>query len=214
MPSGGWSRAREAGMGEVRAACRKMKTRARSAVIAGSLALAVLSAAAGATAATVEGVTFSREARAGETVIPLRGYGLLRYMVFIKAYVAAFYLPEGVRSEDALSDVPKHLEIEYFHAIPAQDFAKATSASIARNTSLTAFQRLQPKIDEFNALYRDIAPGDRYALTYLPGRGTTLSRNGEPLGTVGGQDFAAALFGIWLGPNPLDGDLKSLLLGE
>jgi len=73
---------------------------------------------------------------------------------------------------------------------------------------------LKPKIDEFNALYRDMAPGDRYALTYLPGRATTLSWNGKPLGTVAGPDFAAALFGIWPGDHPLDGGLKNLLLGD
>jgi len=165
-------------------------------------------------AATVEGVTFSREVRAGESTLALRGCGLLRYMVFIKAYVAAFYLPESIRSEDALGDIPKHLEIEYFHGITAQDFAKATSSSISRNVSLMTFQRLKPKIDEFNALYRDVKPGDRYALTYIPGRGTTLSWNGQPLGTVAGEDFAVGLFDIWLGPNPLDSDLKRLLLGE
>jgi hypothetical protein len=164
--------------------------------------------------ATVEGVDFKREVRADDAVLALRGYGLLRYMVFIKAYVAAFYLPESVRSEDALADVPKHLEIEYFHPIAAQDFGKATSASISQNTSLVTYQGLKPRIDELNALYRDIAPGDRYALTYMPGRGTTLSWNGQPLGTVAGREFAAALFGIWLGSNPLDSNLKDLLLGE
>jgi len=163
---------------------------------------------------TVEGIDFKREFRVKDAILALRGYGLLRYMIFIKAYVAAFYLPEDVRSEDALTDVPKHLEIEYFHPIVAQDFAKATSASISQNTSLVTYQGLKPKIDELNGLYRDIAPGDRYALTYRPGQGTTLSWNGQPLGTVAGREFAAALFGIWIGANPLDSDLKRLLLGE
>jgi hypothetical protein len=163
---------------------------------------------------TVEGVDFKREVRVNDATLALRGYGLLRYMILIKAYVAAFYLPEGVRSEDALTDVPKLLEIEYFHPIIAPDFAKATSASISQNTSLVTYQGLKPKIDELNALYRDIAPGDRYALTYTPGRGTTLSWNGQPLGTVAGREFAAALFGIWLGSNPLDTNLKRLLLGD
>ena len=163
---------------------------------------------------TVEGVNFKREVRLNDATLALRGYGLLRYMILIKAYVAAFYLPEGVRSEDALTDVPKLLEIEYFHPIIAQDFAKATSASISQNTSLATYQGLKPKIDELNALYRDIAPGDRYTLTYIPGRGTTLALNGRPLGTVAGSEFAAALFGIWLGSNPLDRNLKELLLGD
>jgi hypothetical protein len=165
-------------------------------------------------AVTVEGVEFKRELRVNDAFLALRGYGLLRYLVFVKAYVAAFYLPESVRSEDALTDVPKHLEIEYFHPIVAQDFAKATSASISQNTSLATYQGLKPKVEDLNALYRDVAPGDRYALTYTPGKGTTLSWNGQPLGTVEGREFAAALFGIWLGSSPLDSNLKRLLLGE
>jgi hypothetical protein len=186
-----------------------------SATLAGMMVFWMLSGVSAAPqAATVEGVTFSREVRAGDSTLTLRGYGLLRYMVFIKAYVAAFYLPERIRSENALGDVPKHLEIEYFHDINAQDFAKATTSSISRNLSLMTFQRLKPKIDEFNALYRDVKAGDRYALTYVPGKGTTLSWNGQPLGTVAGDDFAVGLFGIWIGANSLDSDLKRLLLGE
>ena len=92
------------------------RPRALSATLVGVIVFSILSGVfAAPQAATVEEVTFSREARAGDSTIALRGYGLLRYMVFIKAYVAAFYLPERIRSEDALGDVPKHLEIEYFH---------------------------------------------------------------------------------------------------
>ena len=186
-----------------------------SATLVGMIVFSILSGVSAAPKpATVEGVTFSREVRAGDSMLALRGYGLLTYMIFIKAYVAAFYLPEDVPSGQALSNVPKHLEIEYFHPITAQDFAKATSSSISRNVSLKSFQRLQPKIDEFNTLYRDVKPGDRYALTYIPGKGTTLSWNGQPLGAVAGEDFAVGLFDIWIGPNPLDTDLKRLLLGE
>ena len=186
-----------------------------SAALVGMIVFSILSGVSAAPKeATVEGVTFSREVQAGDSTLTLRGYGLLRYMVFIKAYVAAFYLPERIRSENALGDVPKHLEIEYFHDINAQDFAKATTSSISRNLSLMTFQRLKSKIDEFNALYRDVKAGDRYALTYVPGNGTTLLWNGQPLGTVADEDFAMGLFGIWIGANPLDTDLKRLLLGE
>ena len=202
-------------MTESRKVRRGMRRKTLSAALAGVIVFWVLPGVSAAPVpATVEGVTFRREVRAGDSELALRGCGLLRYMVFIKAYVAAFYLPENTRSEDALGDVPKHLEIEYFHDITAQDFAKATTSSISRNLSLTTFQRLKPKIDEFNALYRDVKAGDRYALTYVPGKGTTLLWNGQPLGTVSGVDFAAGLFGIWVGPNPLDTDLKRLLLEE
>ncbi|MCU0558734.1 MAG: chalcone isomerase family protein [Desulfobacterales bacterium] len=179
--------------------------------------LAIFHLAAGgwhAQAAVVEGVRFSARIQAGDADLKLSGAGLLRYMVFIKAYVAAFYLPEGVPSAEALSDVPKHLEIEYFHAIAAADFAKATRSGIARNVSLTAYERLTPAVEELNRLYRDVRPGDRYSLTYRPGRGTTLALNGTALGTVAGADFAAGLFAIWIGPAPLDDRLKAILLGD
>ena len=67
------------------------RRRALSAALVGVIIFSILSGVSAAPqAATVEGVTFSREVRAGDSALPLRGYGLLRYMVFIKAYVAAF----------------------------------------------------------------------------------------------------------------------------
>ena len=62
---------------------------------------------------------------------------------------------------------------------------------------------------------RDVQKGDRYALTYVPGAGTTLALNGRPLGTIEGADFAAALFTIWLGTkDPMDASFRLALLGE
>jgi hypothetical protein len=40
-----------------------------------------------------------------------------------------------------------------------------------------------------------------------------LSLNGESLVTIPGADFAKAYFGIWLGPDALDADLRTALLG-
>jgi hypothetical protein len=165
-------------------------------------------------AAVVEGVRFSETVTSGGIDLNLRGAGLLRYMVFVKAYVAAFYLPVATPSAEALSDVPRHLEIEYFHAIAAADFAEATRSGIAKNMSMTSYERLKPAVEALNALYRDVKPGDRYSLTYLPDRGTTLSLNGTPLGTVAGADFAAGLFAIWIGQAPLDDGFKKILLGD
>ena len=74
--------------------------------------------------------------------------------------------------------------------------------------------KLRPQIDKLNALYKDVKPGDRYALTYLPGVGTELALNGTSLGIVEGADFAAAVFAIWLGPNAIDQSLRTQLLGR
>ncbi len=52
------------------------------------------------------------------------------------------------------------------------------------------------------------------SLTYMPGRGTERSLNGEVLGLIKGYDFAAIYYRIWLGENPVDDDLKDMLLNN
>ena len=49
-------------------------------------------------------------------------------------------------------------------------------------------------------------------LTYVPDKGTVVSGAGKET-VIPGKDFADALFTVWLGPDPVDGDLKRKLLG-
>lgn len=163
-------------------------------------------------AAEIEGVEFADRYDASGTLLALNCVGLLRYMVFIKGYVAALYLGDGVPPDAVLSDVPKRLVINYFYPIKAKDFATATLRGIAANVDTATLETLRPKIDRLNALYQDVQPGDRYALTYVPGRGTALALNGKRKGIIEGPDLAAAVFAIWLGPKPLDASLKAQLL--
>lgn len=174
----------------------------------------VASLAAPARGMEIEGVRFPAEIHVRGVSLALNNAALLRYRIFIKAYVAALYLAEATRPEEVLTDVAKRLEIEYFWAISAPDFAMATDKGIAANVDAATSERLRPRITQMNALYRDVKPGDRYALTYVPGAGTELSLNGRPLGTIEGSDFAAALFSIWLGKNALDVSLRDRLLAR
>jgi hypothetical protein len=163
-------------------------------------------------ALTVENITFADSTTIGGKPVPLRNAALLRYLKFIKAYVAALYLPEGVKAEDVLSDVPKRLEISYLVSIKGPDFDKGAAPVLERNQSPAELAKIQGRIDRINAAYKDVTSGDRYSLTYLPGRGTELALNGTPLIVIEGADFAAAYFGIWLGREPIDEKLKRDLL--
>jgi hypothetical protein len=164
--------------------------------------------------AEIEGVSFDNSVELGGVQLNLVGTGLLRYMIFIKAYVAAFYLEEGANSRDALSDIPKRLEIEYFHTIYAEDFAFAANTLIPKNIEPEMMPPLRARIDRMNEWYEDVHPGDRYSLTYIPGKGTELALNGQPKGIIEGADFASATFSMWLGPRPLSRSLKAVLLGS
>ncbi len=83
---------------------------------------------------------------------------------------------------------------------------------LSRNVSASTLSSLRDRLDRIRAAYRDVKPGDRYALTYRPGSGTELSFNGTTLVVIQGDDFASAYFSIWLGKQPLDPGLKEDLL--
>ena len=60
----------------------------------------------------------------------------------------------------------------------------------------------------------DIVEGDTYNITYQTGKGVVCYKNNKELGSIQGMDFKKALFGIWLGINPADSNLKSGMLGK
>jgi len=176
------------------------------------LSLTFLISATLAYAAEVEGINYADQYAVEDKTMRLTGAGLLRYWGF-KAYTGAFYLEEGASVDEVLSDNAKRIELEYFRAIKGKDFGPATDKSIAKNIDAETFERLRPLIDYHNSLYEDVQPGDRYSLTYIPGRGTELALNGEPKGVIEGADFAAAVFSIWLGSKPINNSFKKQILG-
>jgi hypothetical protein len=169
---------------------------------------------AGASTIQIDNVRFDMKINADNQQLRLQGAALLRVMMFVKAYAGALYLPEFAPPEKALDPIAKHLVLEYYHPIASEDFAKATRTKILENVDAVEAERLNSRIEDLAALYRDVQPGDRYGLTYVPGEGTRLSLNDEVLGSIPGDDFARAVFSIWLGANPIDNAFKDRLLGD
>ncbi len=178
------------------------------------LTILILAVPPGVSARLIEGVYFTPRILASEVPMVLNGVGMKTLWKVVKVSVAALYLGEGISPDAVLSDVPKRLEIEYFHAISGRDFAKLTEKLLSENVDTMTLRNLRPRIDQLNALYRDVKPGDRYALTYIPGKGTLLSLNGIEVGAIEGRDFGTAVFAMWLGQRPLSDSLKKELLGQ
>jgi hypothetical protein len=181
------------------------------------LALCALIAApppAAASTVTVDGrAEFARTLDVEGAPLVLSGAGLFRWKYFVKVYAAAFYFGEGALRDPA-ADVPRRLEIEYFVAIDGPGFGRAADELLRKNLPAEELAALRERLDRLHAAYVDVKPGDRYALTYLPGRGTELALNGRPLVRVEGEDFARAYFTIWTGGQPIDRGLRDALLGR
>ena len=185
-------------------------------ILAALLALALAGAAAAANEPPAErsiaGASFDRRVVVDETPLVLHSLGKLTKW-FLTGYAAGLYLGEGTGAERVLEDVPKRLELHYFYGVEAEKFGKAADTILARQFDERTLASVEDRIERIAGLYTDVEPGDRYALTYLPGRGTQLAKNGEIVGTIPGADFARVYFSIWLGEDPLDEDLRAQLLG-
>ena len=161
----------------------------------------------------ISGVRFDEKIIFNGQLFKLKNVGLLRYKMVFKGYVAALYLGDGFSVKDIFKDVPKRLELSYFWSIAAEDFGMAADKVLRRNESDLLLEKLNSRVEELHNAYQDVKPKDRYALTYIPEKGTTLTLNSRPLITIKGADFARAYFAIWLGKKPLDKGLRDTLLG-
>lgn len=179
--------------------------RARSAMVF-SLILALLGGppAVAQEAAEIEDIPFPRVVTVDEDPLPLFGLGLLRYRVLFRGYVGGLYLPPDATPAQTFEDVPKVLELYYFWDIAGRMFGEAADEHLRRTQKPETLAPLRARLERLHRLYEDVEVGDRYRLTYLPGKGMTLAHNGKELGTIEGADFANVYFSIWLGTEPLN----------
>lgn len=165
-----------------------------------------------ASSVTENGESFARSIEEEGQRYTLIGSGVFRYMIWT-AYAGAYYQLEGETQPQPLSNTPRRLELAYFHAIEASDFAEATEKTLQDTLTLYEFNQIEAPLERLNQRYRDVVPGDRYLLSWN-GEQLRLSLNGEVLIEEQNADFASAMFSIWLGEQPLDDDFRDALLGR
>lgn len=161
---------------------------------------------------TERGERFERVVEENGQRYALVGSGVFRYMIWT-AYAGAYYQLEGESQPQPLSNIPRRLELAYFHAIDASDFAEATEKTLKDSLTLYEFNQIEEPLGRLNQRYRDVVPGDRYLLSW-DGEQLRLSLNGETLFEDNNQAFASAMFSIWLGERPLGEGFRDALLGK
>jgi len=147
--------------------------------------------------------------------VPIHRHGIGELRRFgIKGCDVAFFAPHGITRDRVLSDVPHVLELHYVYPIRSDRFARAAWKTLERNESPETLDTVREDVERLHGWYRDVSRGDRYRLSYVPGKGTTLSLNGDVLGQIEGHRFACIYLGIWLGKRPLSKRLRENLLGH
>ena len=177
------------------------------------LALGILCCAAVPFAGEVAGVKMPDSTTVEGKTLKLNGMGLREKLMF-KVYVAGLYLESP--SKDAATVVSseqiKQVRLHVLRRLKASQVTEAIEEGFEKN-SKEQMGTLNDRLKKFNAMFSDVADGDQILMTYVPGKGTTVSLKGAEKGTVEGKDFADGLWNVWLGRDPVQEDLKKALLG-
>ncbi|MEK1904939.1 MAG: chalcone isomerase family protein [Pseudomonas sp.] len=143
-----------------------------------------------------------------------KNQAVLDYL-WVDVYAAAFYSAVELSPRQTLQQqAGQRLELYYFRDIARSDVIKAAWLTLERQHAPAELQRLRTQVDALHATFRDIRPGDRYALNYSPRSGLSLERNGSTVFRSDNAELARAYLGIWLAPDGLSEQLRDELLRE
>ncbi|HEY7573775.1 MAG TPA: chalcone isomerase family protein [Thermoanaerobaculia bacterium] len=166
-----------------------------------------------ATAAQVAGVNVTDTVTIDGKPLKLNGAGLRKRSLF-KVYVAALYVETPSKDAGAVlaDNGIKSMQLHMLRDVKSKAITDAIGDGFQRN-SKDQVPKLQPRLDSLAKMLPDLSEGDVVTLTWIPDKGTVVNARGTDRGTIEGRDFADALFAVWLGPDPVQDDLKAALLG-
>ncbi len=178
-----------------------------------AVALLVGLLAVPAAAREVAGVDLPETVSEGGTTLRLNGAGV-RTRLFFKVYAAGLYLREPGHDAAAIvaANDPKRMDLHMLRSLDAQTIADSIAEAFDRNVGERR-AALHDRLERLKRMFPSVRKGDVVTLAFIPGRGTVVRAEGGERGVIEGQDFAEALFAVWLGPDPVDADLKRHLLG-
>lgn len=183
----------------------------RKLILAGTLALAAVSASA----ATVAGVKIEDTTSVAGQNLVLNGAALRKKFV-VKVYVGALYLPSKQANAAAVlaADAPRRQVMHFLYDVDKGKMAEAWEEGLEDNTP-NASAEVKTAFKTLSTWMEDMKEGQRIVLTYAPGTGTTVEVNGKNKGTLGGKAVADAILNTWIGPKPgPGGDFKKGVLGQ
>ncbi len=146
----------------------------------------------------------------------LNGLGVREATIFnVDVYVAGLYLRQrsSEPSQILKTDEPKTLHMVFVHDVSRDQMVEAWRDGFEKNAG-TRLASMGSRVTQLGAWMADRKKGSTLTFAYLPGEGVEVRVDGAVKGTLAGDDFAQALFSIWLGAQPPNKGLKVGLLGH
>jgi Chalcone isomerase-like len=199
-------------------ATRQMGVVAVLVALSGAVGLPLGRAAAGqASAAALEGQRFDDTTLLAERTLRLNGLGL-RGVAWIKAFVAALYLPATSKDSAQILAMPgpKRLRLRVMLDAPSHELTKSLTGRIEDHEPEAVRAKLGDRLTRLASLMDslgDLHVGDTVDLDFIPDKGVSLRFNDKAVGLpVAGDDLYRSVLKIFVGEHPVDRRMKEGLL--
>lgn len=154
----------------------------------------------------------------GET--SLLGVGLrTKTILKVKVYAIALYAADAALAGSLKGKTGPDL----YRELVWGDFPKEIHLRLVRDVSASQMQEAirdalekadKARTDQFVSYFGDIKNGEEYVLRWAPGGTLETIAKGTAKGPIADKNFAAAVFGIWLGDEPIQDDIKRDLVAR
>ena len=154
----------------------------------------------------------------GETT--LLGVGLRTKSVLkVKVYAVGLYVADSALAGSLKDKTGPAL----YRELVWGDFPKEIHLRLVRDVSASQMQEAirdalekadKARTDQFVSYFSDIKTGEEYVLRWAAGGTLETIAKGVPKPPIADKNFAAAVFGIWLGDEPIQDDIKRDLIAH
>jgi len=168
------------------------------------------------TAAEIADIQIPESLDHTDVSLVLNGAGMISWWFFFDDYLTALYLVDRSQDSEKIlrDDIPIGLRLQVVSGWLDSEELKDYIIDGFDNSTGGNTPPIRSKIERFIALFdEEIDESDFFDFIYIPSEGTKIFKNTAYLTEIKGLNFRRALFGIWLGDDPVDDDLKEEMLG-
>jgi hypothetical protein len=154
----------------------------------------------------------------------LLGVGVRTKSIFrVKVYAIGLYVADAALAGPLAVHKGKFETPEFYRDLVWGDFEKQVNMRFVRDVTRAEVQQAfrdelpqvdRARLDVFASHFVDTRASQEYVLRWAPGGVLETSFAGQANTPIADKDFAAAVFGIWLGPRPVQADLKRALVSR
>lgn len=165
-------------------------------------------------AVTSEGCASSQELALQGHKLCLNGQGE-RTKFFTTVYIANLFLSHNTNNATQILNArePQLMRLKIISSFITPDLLRSSIKDGLKLSAGKDYEKYAAMLDQALAANNLVVDkGDQFDFFYIPDKGTYFYRNGEELGQMPSFSFKKVLFGIWLGEQPIQDDLKEDLL--